>query len=92
MRAEIDGLSRRVDSHDRRITQLETDMTEIRAYLGNTATKTDIAEVKAQIDRSISGILRDALNAVPARHAAMWGGVAALATAGMLVAALLPHP
>lgn len=79
----------RIEEHERRVAELETDMGEIRAYLGEAATKTDIATLRTYIDGAINGILREALSAMPARHAALWGGVAALATAGMLAISLL---
>ncbi len=80
---------KRLEEHEHRVSELETDMREIRAYLGEAATKADIAGPRTYIDGAINGLLREALNATPARHAALWGGVAALATAGMLAVSLL---
>ncbi|MGH7118152.1 MAG: hypothetical protein ACREFP_04045 [Acetobacteraceae bacterium] len=85
----LDAVERGIEANDHRIRQLEVDMGEIRAYLGQTATKADVAELGQQIAGAINGILRDALNAVPARHAAIWGGVAAIATVGMLIVVVL---
>lgn len=85
----IERVEGRLDEHDKRIGELETDMKEIRIYLGEAATKADIAGLRMYIDGAINGILREALNAMPARRAALWGGVAALATAGMLAVSLL---
>ncbi|MGH7068171.1 MAG: hypothetical protein ACREFO_05950 [Acetobacteraceae bacterium] len=85
------AVEKRVDAHDRRIGQLEVDMGEIRGYLGRTATKADVADMGGRIMAAINGLLRDALNAMPARQAAIWGAVVAIATIGMLAAALLPR-
>lgn len=87
----IEAVERRVDAHDRRIGQLEVDMSEIRGFLGQTATKADVADMGARIMTAINGLLRDALNAMPVRQAAIWGAVVAIATIGMLLVTLLPR-
>lgn len=66
------------------VTQLETDVGEIREALAHTATKEDVAAIGVKIERSINGILRDALNAVPARQASIWAAVTAIATIGIV--------
>ncbi|MGH8144313.1 MAG: hypothetical protein ACREU2_17600 [Steroidobacteraceae bacterium] len=87
----IDAVERRIDAHDRRIGQLEVDMGEIRGFLGQTATKADVADLGQRIQAAINGLLRDALNAMPVRQAAIWGAVVAIATIGMLLVTLLPR-
>lgn len=69
---------RRLDGHDKRIDELETDMTEIRTYLGQAATKEDIAGLRTYIDGAINGLLRNALNSIPAWLAGGFGAVAFL--------------
>lgn len=87
----LDAAESRLDMHDRKIAQLEVDMGEIRTYLGQTATKADLAEMGARISAAINEVLRDALNAMPARQSAIWGGVVAIATIGLLLVTLLPR-
>lgn len=87
--ARLTLVERRVDANDKRIRQLEIDMGEIRTYLGRTATKADVAEMGARITGAINGILREALNALPVKQAAIWGAVVAIATIGMLAATVL---
>lgn len=89
--ARLSLVERRVDANDHRITQLETDMGEIRAYLGQTATKADLADMGRRIEAAINGILRDALNALPVRQAAIWGAVVAICSVGLLLVNLLPR-
>lgn len=89
--ARLSLVERRVDANDHRIRQLETDMQEIRTYLDHTATKADVVEMGAKIERAINGILREALNALPVRQAAIWGAVVAIATIGLLLVSLLPR-
>ncbi len=91
MPGRIEAVEKRVDAHERRIGQLEVDMGEIRVYLGQTATKTDLAALGERIHGAINGLLRDALNAMPVRQAAIWGGVVAIATIGMLLVTLIPR-
>lgn len=65
----------RLDNHEERISDLERadrqivqDISALKARLEETATKADIAGVSAKIDTAVSGLLRDALSAVPSRH------------------------
>lgn len=68
-------------------------MERLGAMSGAMATKDDIIGVKSHVSDSIQGILRDALNAIPAQHAVqatrqgnVWLAVAAIAGAfGALV-------
>ena len=87
-RTKHEARHRTLDEH---IQVLSGDIKEIRAAQGNMATKADIAEINRHIDISINTILRDALNAVPAKHAAMWAGIVALLTIGSLVLAYVRH-
>lgn len=88
---QIEANTSRLEGHAKRIGQLEVDMGEIRTYLGRTATKADLAQLGERIHAAINGLLRDALNAMPVRQAAIWGAVVAIATVGMLLATLLPR-
>lgn len=69
------------------VVRLDKDISEIRVILGQTATKTDVANLGAKIDQAVSGVLRDAINAVPGRHIAIWTTVMAIATIGLVLLA-----
>lgn len=71
------------------VSRLDSDMHEIRATLTHTATKADVAGISAKIDQAINGVLKDAINAVPARQAATWSVVTAICGIGMLIITLL---
>lgn len=88
----VDGLETRIEQHERILSRLNADMAEIRGFLGHVATKADLSDMGTKIERAINGLLRDALNAVPLKHSAMWGGVAAIAAIGALfVSIVLSH-
>lgn len=66
IRRELASLAAADRRHDASILKLESDMSEIKATLGETATKEDVANLKNHINELINGILKDALNAAPA--------------------------
>jgi hypothetical protein len=79
------GGERRLDEHEQVIVQLQIDMAAMRAKLAETATREDVvkmgASLGAKIDAGINGLLRDALNSVPAKYSATWHAVAAFVAA-----------
>ncbi len=68
-----------------RVGKLDEDIQVLHTALGNTATKDDLNQVAAGIEHSINGLLRDALNAIPARHAALWTAIMAVVAVITLV-------
>lgn len=73
------------ERHGELIQRLDDDIAEIRERLGKTATKDDIIGLRAHIDQSINGLLRDALHAVPARQMVWWtAGSVIVAVAGYI--------
>ena len=77
IRAEMENLKQadqrhelRLDDHERRVSQLERDMGDIKTMLAKTATKDDI-----------NLILRDALNSVPGRQTMLWSAALVMITA-----------
>lgn len=70
----------RLDQVEAKLHQVDADIYEVRAKLEQVATKTDIATVKAHAEQLINGILRDALNAVPAKQMVVLTIVLVLAT------------
>lgn len=81
-----------------RLTQIDADIREIRKTLETTATKGDIADLRLLIEHSVNGLLRDALNSVPGKQAALWTVIAALISAAALafgffqLFSMTPHP
>jgi hypothetical protein len=73
------------------VSRLDNDISEIRATLTHTATKADVASIGSKIDQAINGVLKDAINAVPARQAATWGTVTAMCAFAMLVVTIMLH-
>lgn len=59
----------RHDSTDVAVAELRESERAILERLGATATKDDIISVKTHVSESVQGILRDALNAIPASQA-----------------------
>ena len=72
-----------------RMAQLDEDIAEIRRLFDRVATKDDMAALTQHVDKSINGILRDALAAVPGRQSLLWGTLVGLATVGTLVVKFL---
>lgn len=72
----------RLDGHDERINRLEAGQAVLSSKIDDLrqATADMGADVKLEIQKSVSGILRDALNAVPGR-VAIWFGILAAAIA-----------
>jgi hypothetical protein len=77
IRSEMENLKQadqrhelRLDDHERRVSQLERDMGDIKTMLAKTATKDDI-----------NLILRDALNSVPGRQTMLWSAALVVITA-----------
>lgn len=77
-----------ISSH---VSRLDSDISEIRATLAHTATKADMERISAKIDQAVGGLLKDALNSVPGRQAAMWATVTAMVSVGMLLITILMH-
>lgn len=80
----------RLDEHHEAIAGLQDSekaiMERLGAMSGAMATKDDIIGVKSHVSDAVQGILRDALNAVPAQHAVqaarqgnVWLAIAAVA-------------
>lgn len=76
----LDALEDRVGIVEGHIQRLDDDMSEIREKLGEVATKQDVLVV-----------LRDALNAVPGKHAAIYTAALVVLTAIGILAPLLMH-
>ena len=86
-----DALHARLDAHDARFDRLEKhvdrldeDIGEIREKLGEVATKDDL-------HHAVNGILRDAINSVPAKQMVIWTAATALIAAAGVVVSLLMH-
>ncbi len=100
---EIERLKHADTQHEKSILSLENwrgdathafevlgkDIVELRAKIAQTATKSDIAGLQVNIEKAINGLLGDALNAIPGKQAAMWGGVVAVATIAIVIISLL---
>lgn len=88
---EIAEIKQTLSSHAAMIGELKESEKEILAVLGEAATKDDIISVNKNIDQSVNGLLRDAINAMPAKVANWWLAVAALCGVGGLILSLIPH-
>lgn len=66
--AQLQSLRVDHEALKRRVGTLEDDIMEIKADLKLAATKEDVRNIHSHIDQSINGILRDAINAAPARQ------------------------
>ncbi|MGH2644615.1 MAG: hypothetical protein ACRDE2_11745, partial [Chitinophagaceae bacterium] len=68
---------------------LGRDVIELKAKFPFLATKSDISElaekVSCKIDASVTGLLKDTLNAKPAWEAALWTAIAAICAVGSAV-------
>lgn len=68
----LDG---RVGTLEKSVSSLREDLAELRIIVPTLATKVDLSKhetsMGAKIDSAINGVLRDALNSVPARYAAV---------------------
>jgi len=71
----------------RHVERLDSDISEIKTTLARTATKDDVAAVGTKIDSAINGLLRDALNAIPAKQTMWWTAVMAIAAIGTTLSA-----
>lgn len=78
----IDHLEMRVTSveqmtqeHDKMLSRLEGNIQEVRATLSGIATHEDVEGLRAHINEQINGLLRNALNAVPAQVGTVFGGI-----------------
>lgn len=73
------------------LERLDGDIAEIRETLKQTASKDDITDLRLLVERSVNGLLRDALNSVPAKQAVAWAvqGVVWAVIAALLAAAAL---
>jgi len=77
---------------ERLIQQHDEDIGRIKVMQANMATKDDIHDVSQKIDESVNGLLKDALNSVPIRHANNINFWLLIVTAvGVLVAFLAIH-
>lgn len=77
--------------HDRDIEILRMNVQKIAETLGQTATKEDILRLETKFQAGVVDLLRDALNAQPARQSILWQALAAVATIGALIIAALYH-
>lgn len=84
----VDSVEARVSRNEQSIERLAKDMTEIRASLLLTATKDDIAQVKEHMTNLVMGVLKQALNNVPARTLVAWTAAVAIGTAALVTATL----
>ena len=83
--ARLSQVERRVDQHDDHLARLDGDMSEIRsemadmkASLKNMATKEDVAGLQKHFDEKVIGMLQDVLNSMPMKQSLFWGGVIAI--------------
>ena len=83
--ARLSAVERLAADNTREISQLRVDITDIRARQATSATKEDIANVVVQMHAALNGVLRDALNAVPGKQAALYG---LIGTGGILLSAI----
>lgn len=70
----------RLDKVESKLQQVDADIYEVRAKLEQVATKTDVVALKSHAEQLINGVLRDALNAVPAKHMVMLTTILVIAT------------
>lgn len=91
MDVRVSRLETGFDMLSHHVSRLDSDISEIRATLLHTATKADVATIGQKIDQAINGVLRDAINAVPARQAAVWGAVAAICALGLVLLNVFAH-
>lgn len=88
-------LERRVSTLEATVSDMKSDVAEIKGVLSSLATKADIAvsseRLSSKIDNSVNGILDSALKAYPARVGLIWTAVGALAMVAAAVEALAPH-
>jgi hypothetical protein len=75
--------------HGNLIEKLNDDIRDIRISLAGVATKEQVADLKDHVDRSINGLLREALNATPQWYALLLTGVIVLAGIVSAVAAYM---
>lgn len=87
--ARVTKLESTQAEHARILQQFRSDISEIRNYLGNTATKADVAAMGTQITGAINGVLKDALHSVPAKHIVWLVGI--LVGASILGTFLIAH-
>lgn len=89
----MNRLESRVSKLEDIVATLRSDVSEIKALIPTLATRADIAELagilSTKIENAVGTLLKDALNAIPQRHALIWSAVSTVAiVAGTLVAML----
>lgn len=65
---QISNMKESVDRIDSLVRQHDNDISVLKSMLSNTATKSDIEGVHSKIESSIAGLLKDAINAMPAKQ------------------------
>lgn len=85
-------LEPRVERLEERISELESDMAVLQALMPTLATKADLGELHSHIDKSVNGLLRDAMQSIPGRHAMIWSTVCGItAVLGVVLTLLKFH-
>lgn len=98
LKQKYNNHDQKIDSHDQMIEELRANDIEIMKTLAKSATHDDIQDVHLKIDDAVNGLLKDALNAVPANAANqiakqgnLWLAVAAIVALCALIAAIVTH-
>jgi chromosome segregation ATPase len=95
---EIENIKGQLREHADAIDELRKADMQILERLGQAATHEDVLDLHTKIDSSINGLLKDALEAIPAKHAnslskqaVIWTMIGALTAIFALFVALVPH-